>query len=444
MSRGSRDELKAPRKARLAQEVAEEGFSLLDPGMREDSQDGMFGLPGPQELDEVEDALLDELLYCRYPPVHEQRVPSYGCIVFAGEIASDLPQGLTEVTLGSFGNLDEVRPLADGIHTFLVRGATAGEALVSVDSADELDLVELARDAKCWIMQRHPSGAVRVFRGQSMLRNQDGLWTYKPYSDSRTFQFLHVTGLDGSEAQMGLGILDLCLHVLSARRIGATIVWVVRQDPATFGSAFSRAPHPIPAVLNVTDPHHVQPLVSLLASVDGACLVGPDGAIEGVEGFIGNSAAAEAFIDAHSGTRHTTAARLSYDQPEVLVFVVSSDGPVTVFSDGVDLLRLDEATDYMHEMDFPFHDGPGQNPRTTKRASCGRCSASLLIETEDTGEPAGTDGAYCPVCRHPLEPLGGKRRIRPVKPWEDEDATVSWGLPTAVRTHDFLNTRYNS
>ncbi len=34
------------------------------------------------------------------------------------------------------------------------------------------------------------------------------------------------------------------------------------------------------------------------------------------------------------GTRHTSSARHTYDCPDVLAFVVSADGPVTVFSDG--------------------------------------------------------------------------------------------------------------
>ena len=34
------------------------------------------------------------------------------------------------------------------------------------------------------------------------------------------------------------------------------------------------------------------------------------------------------------GTRHTSAARHTFDCPDVLAFVVSADGPVTVFSDG--------------------------------------------------------------------------------------------------------------
>jgi DNA integrity scanning protein DisA with diadenylate cyclase activity len=42
----------------------------------------------------------------------------------------------------------------------------------------------------------------------------------------------------------------------------------------------------------------------------------------------------EQAVAAMKGTRHTSAARHTYDCPDVLAFVVSADGPVTVFSDG--------------------------------------------------------------------------------------------------------------
>jgi DNA integrity scanning protein DisA with diadenylate cyclase activity len=43
------------------------------------------------------------------------------------------------------------------------------------------------------------------------------------------------------------------------------------------------------------------------------------------------------------GTRHTSAARYTYDCPEALAFVVSTDGPVTVFSDGRRIAELKAA-----------------------------------------------------------------------------------------------------
>ena len=46
-------------------------------------------------------------------------------------------------------------------------------------------------------------------------------------------------------------------------------------------------------------------------------------------------------IQAYTGTRHTSARRFSYDRSETIVFTVSSDGPVTIFSDGLKIGEID-------------------------------------------------------------------------------------------------------
>jgi len=49
----------------------------------------------------------------------------------------------------------------------------------------------------------------------------------------------------------------------------------------------------------------------------------------------------QASIEARAGTRHTSAQRFSYDFAKGIIFVVSSDGPVTVFSDGMSVTDLE-------------------------------------------------------------------------------------------------------
>jgi DNA integrity scanning protein DisA with diadenylate cyclase activity len=67
---------------------------------------------------------------------------------------------------------------------------------------------------------------------------------------------------------------------------------------------------------------------------DGALLVGRNGCLLAVSVILRPSRASEQVVPPMKGTRHTSAARHTYDCPDVLAFVVSTDGPVTVFSDG--------------------------------------------------------------------------------------------------------------
>jgi len=63
-------------------------------------------------------------------------------------------------------------------------------------------------------------------------------------------------------------------------------------------------------------------------------LVGRNGQLLAVNVILLSERASEEAVPAMKGTRHTSAARHTYDCPGVLAFVVSADGPVTVFSDG--------------------------------------------------------------------------------------------------------------
>ena len=67
---------------------------------------------------------------------------------------------------------------------------------------------------------------------------------------------------------------------------------------------------------------------------DGAMLIAHDGRLLAVNVILRASHASERAVPPSGGTRHTSAARHTFDCPEVLAFVVSADGPVTVFSDG--------------------------------------------------------------------------------------------------------------
>ena len=73
---------------------------------------------------------------------------------------------------------------------------------------------------------------------------------------------------------------------------------------------------------------------------DGAVLIDRDGRLLASNVILRPTKASEQAVPAMGGTRHTSAARHTYDCPDVLAFVVSIDGPVTVFSDGLRIADL--------------------------------------------------------------------------------------------------------
>src|SRR5262249_52809054 len=128
-------------------------------------------------------------------------------------------------------------------------------------------------------------------------------------------------------------LLELTHHRISPARIGATILYR-HGDPG--GTVRGRDTGVVLNTIGVSvldDAEHSM-LVHLARYHDGALLVGRDGRLEAVNVIMRPSAASERAVMPMKGTRHTSAARHSHDCPDVLAFVVSTDGPVTVFSGG--------------------------------------------------------------------------------------------------------------
>lgn len=382
---------------------------------------------------DLETLLLEEILYARQPPVHEGRRPPYGCFIFTDrDDEGGHPVHMRRVNLRDPSDYASARIMANGTNTFMLRALGGGAALVSVDRGDELSLMRAATDSRCHIVQRHPNGTVRVFGQERVLIYENDSWHTKPYAFTRWLQLAHVTAIE-TNFDVGCRILDFCLHVLASRHIGATIVWMLRDKTDTLLDRLSVAPGAPAARLSMVAADHAEPLAALLASTDGACLVENDGTVAGVGAVLQYGKEAETAVAARGGTRHTSATRFTFDEPRVVAFVVSADGPVTVFSDGVDVLRLSSDRDYAPALSVDAQHPSGvQQAAMTRVGTCATCSKRLVIETV-----AGTDGkttrVRCPVCLSYLQPeqICLEFRTRVLKPWEvAEQAAVEWeGTP---------------
>jgi DNA integrity scanning protein DisA with diadenylate cyclase activity len=86
--------------------------------------------------------------------------------------------------------------------------------------------------------------------------------------------------------------------------------------------------------MDVTCREHRSPLLSVLAQSDRAALVTPDGHIDTIGVALRPSRSSTEAVDPSGGTRHTSARRFSFDEPQSVVFVVSAAGPMSVFQHG--------------------------------------------------------------------------------------------------------------
>lgn len=302
------------RLARLVEELAEAGLDL-------DPDDARHAIA------------VEEIDYALRPKVHERRVPSYGAIVDpSGDPEAWAEETDLDIERRSVADRSTAaaRPYADGMSSWLIRRPGGGDEWAVFDrpAGSERDLVVLADALGAIIVQRHPTGIVRVVADRGVYRWDGREWQYQP----RVPAWIDTVGACRVHGDRDIleTLLEFAVHDLGALGIGATLVY--RPDERLEERFDKRLPTPPP--LRVTHPADLAPLRHVLGQVDGAALFDEDGTLLEIGVRLVPSAAAEVEVEGFRGTRHTSGRRYSFDDPTATVIVVSEDGPVTVLRGG--------------------------------------------------------------------------------------------------------------
>jgi Probable sensor domain DACNK/DisA bacterial checkpoint controller nucleotide-binding len=290
-----------------------------------------IGLPPTTEP--FREMLLDEIGHALQPVVHERRVASSGTIL---EPRADPDRWAPGTQLGIARKpvveqpLSAARRFADGLSSWLCRRTDGPDEWLLFDrpAGSERDLVVLARELDATVVQRHPSGSVRVVGDFGVLRWEGLVWHFEPPVATWVE---NVTGGDFTgDPDVVEAMVQFAVHDLGSLRIGALLVY--RPDGHPGPAVEERLPTPPP--LNIRKPFHLAPLRHALAQIDGAGVFDAEGVLRQLGVRLVPSATAEETVEALGGTRHTSGRRYSYDDPSATVIVVSEDGPVSVLRNG--------------------------------------------------------------------------------------------------------------
>jgi hypothetical protein len=276
--------------------------------------------------------LLEEIDHALRPAVHERRVPSTGILLEPGSDPATWPAG-TELTIAHGPiqqTVDDFRRFADGLSSWLIRRLDGGDEWCVFDrpSGSERDLVVISDVLRATVVQRHPTGAVRIAGTRGVLRWNGLDWRLEPPLSSWAGALAGDAG--NGDAKVLTALLEFAVHDLGSRGIGATLIY--RPDGGPPPSVEERLPPPPP--LQITTATALAPLRHALAQVDGAAVFGPAGQLEQLGVRLVPSPAAEREVPGLRGMRHTSGRRYSHDDPTATVVVVSEDGPVTVLRGG--------------------------------------------------------------------------------------------------------------
>lgn len=276
--------------------------------------------------------VVEELDYALRPKVHERRVPTFGAFIgptvssWAWEESTAL--AIERRPLGDRPT-DVARRFADGVSSWLIRHNDGRDEWAVFDrpAGSERDLVVLAEAFGATVVQRHPSGIVRVAGDFGVYRWNGMFWHHEP----RIATWIDSVPMGHDDDRTVIGkLLAFAIHDLGAINIGATLIYRAGTDRR--GSYEARLPKPPP--LKVRRPADLAPLRHVLGQVDGAALFDEHGTLSEIGVRLVPSRQAEADVEGFRGMRHTSARRYSFDDPEATVIVVSEEGPVTVLRAG--------------------------------------------------------------------------------------------------------------
>jgi hypothetical protein len=286
--------------------------------------------------------LLEEVDHALRPAVHERRVPSGGTILEPKADPEAWAPG-TQLTITRTPVAREAlaasRRFVDGLSSWLLRRADEpGDEWVLFDrpAGSERDLVVLGDAWDAVIVQRHPTGVVRIVGRFGVLRWEGLAWHHEPpvttWVDALTAD--HFAG----DPEVVGAMLRLAVHDLGSLGIGALLIYRPDNEPGP--SVEERLPKPPP--LRIRTASHLAPLRHALAQIDGAAVFDGEGVLRHLGVRLIPSADAEQTVEALGGTRHTSGLRYSHDDPSATVIAVSEDGPVSVLRDGTVFERSGE------------------------------------------------------------------------------------------------------
>jgi hypothetical protein len=281
--------------------------------------------------------LLEEIDQALRPPVHERRIPSGGTILEPATGPATWESGTQlRITRGPLGGqpLPDARRFADGLSSWLLRRSQGANEWIVFDrpAGSERDLVVLAAVFGATVVQRHPSGSVRVVGPFGVLRWEGFAWHHEPPVNGWAWAL--TAGSDGDPDVLE-ALLAFAVHDLGSLGVGALLVYRPGAEPGP--PVEERLPTPPP--LRIRQASHLAPLRHALAQVDGAAVFDAGGTLRRLGVRLVPSRTAEEIVQPLGGTRHTSGRRYSHDDPSATVIAVSEDGPVSVFRHGAVLGR---------------------------------------------------------------------------------------------------------
>lgn len=353
-------------------------------------------LSTPQALSELSVIIASE--------AHEGIIPSVG-VIFV-EVASEI-FGVNFV-LVPVEQISMARKFANGVDCFLLYEKEIFFGLVYFREPllNELLLVRAFPPSGGLFVQRGAGGTIKFFQGNSIILLENRNWFTKPLIKEAAWKISRcVSEVNHSVLNR---ILEFSFHLLSPiPQVGATLVWWLKDLPGENTELQTSGQDISDFKFSIMDESRSYSFCHFLSQTDGATFLDHHGKFIKTGIHLKNSNKSRGLIPELKGTRHTSAQRFSYDFDDTLVITISSDGPVTIFSDGVNIanLAIHPSHKAAHDLKKMLPDKEEDITSSSYEVICQHCGKRLMIEQVNVNDWNKETDVICIVCQSLLRTI---------------------------------------
>lgn len=346
-----------------------------------------------------QDDLLEHLNCLLNAHVHEgRRFPS-------GVLFCDKPPSIDDIQFMSIADVALARSMANGLNSFVLwtKDGFHGLAVLRAPVHSQKQYIELSNKLNAILLIRDSRGACQIINKETITECIDRSWTFKPaiHNAVETIRN-HAYSINVALLRH---FLNFAYYVLSPSKIGATLVWLL-NDAAVDEFHMQQQTRDIKPVnlteigLSVADDRHTQIISHYLSQIDGASIFTPSGNLCHAKIQLQYSPKARALIEEHGGTRHTSAKRFSFDEERCICVVVSEDGPITVFSDGLSVASISayDAGNYAEHLKKLVPANADGVWSSGINVTCDKCGKAVDVSIVTVAGMRDRETADCPLC----------------------------------------------
>lgn len=153
--------------------------------------------------------------------------------------------------------------------------------------------------------------------------------------------------------------------------------------------------------LDFNNSNHKEILKNYLYNNDGALIISIKGAALGGQTHLSFSEKSRTLIHIKDkGTRHNSAARFSFDNSKSIVVTISEDGPVSVFSEGLNIVEFgfEDPSQFNSHIHSIAEEVDGISEDYDTIVKCNSCGKSYLVNILIVYGWKERESEYCSIC----------------------------------------------